>query len=206
MEHDLSRKNSSPLCQRTHLRRLYLKSIAGLYVSAQQLQTGAQAISWATTTPPSQQNLPRGVPDCLFGPAYKGIPWPSPPPPPCTPAINGGISPLLLQPAKAKDHGEEARRRHGRAASPRTATGDDRRGTVTAGTAVRSPSTVQRDDVKMRARALSSPWTRMGRGTRACHSTLDECGRTTASPFYPIVCVQEIIISSHSRGSTAGCM
>ena len=132
-----------------------------------------------------QQNLPDGV-DCLFGPAYKGIPWPSPPPPPLY-RNYGRDLPYCFNRKEAKDHGEG-----GVMVGCRPQDGDRVvivEDVVTAGTAVRESIELFQHvaDVKMRALIVSVD--RMERGTRAC-STLDELREDYGIAVYPIVTVR----------------
>ena len=141
-----------------------------------------------------QQNLPDGV-DCLFGPAYKGIPL----------AVSAAASlyrnygrdlPYCFNRKEAKDHGEG-----GVMVGCKPQDGDRVvivEDVVTAGTAVRESIELFQHvaDVKMRALIVSVD--RMERGTRAC-STLDELREDYGIAVYPIVTVREIIDFLHNR-------
>ena len=146
-----------------------------------------------------QQNLPDGV-DCLFGPAYKGIPL----------AVSAAASlyrnygrdlPYCFNRKEAKDHGEG-----GVMVGCKPQDGDRVvivEDVVTAGTAVRESIELFQHvaDVKMRALIVSVD--RMERGTRAC-STLDELREDYGIAVYPIVTVREIIAFLHNRARRQG--
>ena len=133
--------------------------------------------------------------DCLFGPAYKGIPL----------AVSAAASlyrnygrdlPYCFNRKEAKDHGEG-----GVMVGCKPQDGDRVvivEDVVTAGTAVRESIELFQHvaDVKMRALIVSVD--RMERGTRAC-STLDELREDYGIAVYPIVTVREIIAFLHNR-------
>ena len=152
------------------------------FINTGNYKTGAQAAKLGDYYAACiQQNLPDGV-DCLFGPAYKGIPL----------AVSAAASlyrnygrdlPYCFNRKEAKDHGEGV------------VIVED---VVTAGTAVRESIELFQHvaDVKMRALIVSVD--RMERGTRAC-STLDELREDYGIAVYPIVTVREIIAFLHNR-------
>ena len=165
------------------------------FINTGNYKTGAQAAKLGDYYAACiQQNLPDGV-DCLFGPAYKGIPL----------AVSAAASlyrnygrdlPYCFIRKEAKDHGEG-----GVMVGCRPQDGDRVvivEDVVTAGTAVRESIELFQHvaDVKMRALIVSVD--RMERGTRAC-STLDELREDYGIAVYPIVTVREIIAFLHNR-------
>ena len=165
------------------------------FIKTGNYKTGAQAAKLGDYYAACiQQNLPDGV-DCLFGPAYKGIPL----------AVSAAASlyrnygrdlPYCFNRKEAKDHGEG-----GVMVGCRPQDGDRVvivEDVVTAGTAVRESIELFQHvaDVKMRALIVSVD--RMERGTRAC-STLDELREDYGIAVYPIVTVREIIAFLHNR-------
>ena len=156
------------------------------FINTGNYKTGAQAAKLGDYYAACiQQNLPDGV-DCLFGPAYKGIPL----------AVSAAASlyrnygrdlPYCFNRKEAKDHGEGG-----------VMVGCKPQDVVTAGTAVRESIELFQHvaDVKMRALIVSVD--RMERGTRAC-STLDELREDYGIAVYPIVTVREIIAFLHNR-------
>ena len=165
------------------------------FINTGNYKTGAQAAKLGDYYAACiQQNLPDGV-DCLFGPAYKGIPL----------AVAAASSlyrnygrdlPYSFNRKEAKDHGEG-----GVMVGCRPQDGDRVvivEDVVTAGTAVRESIELFQHvaDVKMRALIVSVD--RMERGTRAC-STLDELREDYGIAVYPIVTVREIIAFLHNR-------
>ena len=165
------------------------------FINTGNYKTGAQAAKLGDYYAACiQQNLPDGV-DCLFGPAYKGIPL----------AVSAAASlyrnygrdlPYCLHRKEAKDHGEG-----GVMVGCKPQDGDRVvivEDVVTAGTAVRESIELFQHvaDVKMRALIVSVD--RMERGTRAC-STLDELREDYGIAVYPIVTVREIIAFLHNR-------
>ena len=165
------------------------------FVNTGNYKTGAQAAKLGDYYAACiQQNLPDGV-DCLFGPAYKGIPL----------AVSAAASlyrnygrdlPYCFNRKEAKDHGEG-----GVMVGCKPQDGDRVvivEDVVTAGTAVRESIELFQHvaDVKMRALIVSVD--RMVRGTRAC-STLDELREDYGIAVYPIVTVREIIAFLHNR-------
>ena len=165
------------------------------FISTGNYKTGAQAAKLGDYYAACiQQNLPDGV-DCLFAPAYKGIPL----------AVSAAASlyrnygrdlPYCFNRKEAKDHGEG-----GVMVGCKPQDGDRVvivEDVVTAGTAVRESIELFQHvaDVKMRALIVSVD--RMERGTRAC-STLDELREDYGIAVYPIVTVREIIAFLHNR-------
>ena len=141
-----------------------------------------------------QENLPEGV-DCLFGPAYKGIPL----------AVSAAASlyrnydrdlPYCFNRKEAKDHGEG-----GSMVGYKPQDGDDVaivEDVVTAGTAVRESIELFKHVADVNIKALFVSVDRMERGTRDC-STLDELRADHGIAVYPIVTVKEIISFLHNR-------
>ena len=165
------------------------------FINTGNYKTGAQAAKLGDYYAACiQANLPDGV-DCLFGPAYKGIPL----------AVTAAASlyrnygrdlPYCFNRKEAKDHGEG-----GVMVGCKPQDGDRVvivEDVVTAGTAVRESIELFQHvaDVKMRALIVSVD--RMERGTRAC-STLDELREDYGIAVYPIVTVREIIAFLHNR-------
>ena len=165
------------------------------FINTGNYKTGAQAAKLGDYYAACiQQNRPDGV-DCLFGPAYKGIPL----------AVSAAASlyrnygrdlPYCFNRKEAKDHGEG-----GVMVGCKPQDGDRVvivEDVVTAGTAVRESLELFQHvaDVKMRALIVSVD--RMERGTRAC-STLDELREDYGIAVYPIVTVREIIAFLHNR-------
>ena len=165
------------------------------FINTGNYKTGAQAAKLGDYYAACiQQNLPDGV-DCLFGPAYKGIPlavaaaaalW----------REYGEDYPYCFNRKEVKDHGEG-----GAMVGYKPQDGDRVvivEDVVTAGTAVRESIELFQHvaDVKMRALIVSVD--RMERGIRAC-STLDELREDYGIAVYPIVTVREIIAFLHNR-------
>ena len=161
------------------------------FINTGNYKTGAQAAKLGDYYAACiQQNLPDGV-DCLFGPAYKGIPL----------AVSAAASlyrnygrdlPYCFNRKEAKDHGEG-----GVMVGCKPQDGDRVvivEDVVTAGTAVRESIELFQHvaDVKMRALIVSVD--RMERGT-----TLDELREDYGIAVYPIVTVREIIAFLHNR-------
>ena len=159
------------------------------FINTGNYKTGAQAAKLGDYYAACiQQNLPDGV-DCLFGPAYKGIPL----------AVSAAASlyrnygrdlPYCFNRKEAKDHGEG-----GVMVGCKPQDGDRVvivEDVVTAGTAVRESIELFQHvaDVKMRALIVSVD--RMERGTR-------ECSTLYGIAVYPIVTVREIIAFLHNR-------
>ena len=172
------------------------------FINTGNYKTGAQAAKLGDYYAACiQQNLPDGV-DCLFGPAYKGIPL----------AVSAAASlyrnygrdlPYCFNRKEAKDHGEG-----GVMVGCKPQDGDRVvivEDVVTAGTAVRESIELFQHvaDVKMRALIVSvdrmerapgpaPPWT--------------SCGRTTASPSTPSSPSGRSSPFSTTGSSTAGCI
>ena len=155
------------------------------FINTGNYKTGAQAAKLGDYYAACiQQNLPDGV-DCLFGPAYKGIPL----------AVSAAASlyrnygrdlPYCFNRKEAKDHGEG-----GVMVGCKPQDGDRVvivEDVVTAGTAVR-------ESIELFQHVAVD---RMERGTRAC-STLDELREDYGIAVYPIVTVREIIAFLHNR-------
>ena len=142
----------------------------------------------------SQEHLPYGV-DCLFGPAYKGIPL----------AVAAASSlyrnygrdlPYCFNRKEAKDHGEG-----GSMVGYKPQDGDRVvivEDVVTAGTAVRESLALFQALGDLKVTALIVSVDRMERGTRDC-STLDELRADHGIAVYPIVTVREILAFLHNR-------
>jgi len=141
-----------------------------------------------------QQNLPDGI-DCLFGPAYKGIPL----------VVAGAGSlyrnygrdlPYCFNRKEVKDHGEG-----GAMVGYKPKDGDNVvivEDVVTAGTAVRESIALFRSVARVNISALIVSVDRMERGTRSC-TTLDELRREHGIKVFPIVTVREIIAFLHNN-------
>ena len=165
------------------------------FINTGNYKTGAQAAQLGDYYAACIQNhLPDGV-DCLFGPAYKGIPL----------AVSAAASlyrnygrdlPYCFNRKEAKDHGEG-----GVMVGYRPQDGDRVvivEDVVTAGTAVRETIALFRHVAQVRMRALIVSVDRMERGTREC-STLDELREDYGIAVHPIVTVREIISFLHNR-------
>ena len=141
-----------------------------------------------------QEQFPDGI-DCLFGPAYKGIPL----------VVSAAAAlyrnygrdlPYCFNRKEAKDHGEGGslvgyKPQDG----DRVAIVED---VVTAGTAVRESIALFRDVAKVDIRALFVSVDRMERGTRDC-STLDELREDYGIQVCPIVTIREVIDCLHNK-------
>ncbi len=159
------------------------------FVNTGNYKTGAQAALlgdyYASCI---QENMPEGI-DCLFGPAYKGIPL----------AVSAAASlyrnygrdlPYCFNRKEVKDHGEGGSMvGYKPQDGDRVAIVED---VVTAGTAVRESIALFRQTADVRMTALFVSVDRMERGTRDC-STLDELREDCGIQVYPIVTVREII-------------
>ena len=159
------------------------------FINTGNYKTGAQAAKLGDYYAACiQENMPDGI-DCLFGPAYKGIPL----------AVSAAASlyrnygrdlPYCFNRKEAKDHGEKGimvgcRPKDG----DRVAIIED---VVTAGTAVRESIRLFRDVADVRIEALFVSVDRMERGTGRC-SALDELRDSCGIRVFPIVTVREII-------------
>ena len=165
------------------------------FINTGNYKTGAQAAKLGDYYAACiQANLPDGV-DCLFGPAYKGIPL----------AVSAAASlyrnydrdlPYSFNRKEAKDHGEG-----GTMVGYKPQDGDSVvivEDVVTAGTAVRETIEFFKHVAKVNMKALIVSVDRMERGTRDC-STLDELREDFGIAVYPIVTVREIIAFLHNH-------
>jgi len=165
------------------------------FINTGNYKTGAQAARLGDYYAACiQANLPDGV-DCLFGPAYKGIPL----------AVSAAASlyreygrdlPYCFNRKEVKDHGEG-----GAMVGYKPQDGDKVvivEDVVTAGTAVRESIELFRHVAQVDIRALIVSVDRMERGTRDC-STLDELRQDHGIQVYPIVTVRDIIAFLHNR-------
>ena len=134
--------------------------------------------------------MPEGI-DCLFGPAYKGIPL----------AVSAAASlyrsygrdlPYCFNRKEIKNHGEGGSKPQD---GERVAIIED---VVTAGTAVRESIELFKQVAKVEMKALFVSVDRMERGTRNC-STLDELRQDYGIQVYPIVTVKEVIAFLHNN-------
>lgn len=140
-----------------------------------------------------QENIPDGI-DCLFGPAYKGIPL--------AVAAAGSLYrnygrdlPYCFNRKEAKDHGEG-----GLMVGYKPQDGDNVaiiEDVVTAGTAVRESVELFRQLAKVNIKVLIVSVDRMERGQGTC-STLEELRREFGIQVCPIVTVREIIACLHN--------
>lgn len=159
------------------------------FVNTGNYKTGAQAARLGDCYAACiQQNMPDGI-DCLFGPAYKGIPL----------AVSAAASlfrnygrdlPYCFNRKEAKDHGEG-----GSLVGYKPQDGDRIaiiEDVVTAGTAVRESIELFKQVGGVKIEALFVSVDRMERGTRDC-STLDELRQDYGIQVYPIVTVRQII-------------
>ncbi|MCI9394996.1 MAG: orotate phosphoribosyltransferase [Oscillospiraceae bacterium] len=159
------------------------------FVNTGNYKTGAQAARLGDCYAACiQQNMPDGI-DCLFGPAYKGIPL----------AVSAAASlfrnygrdlPYCFNRKEAKDHGEG-----GSLVGYKPQDGDRIaiiEDVVTAGTAVRESIELFKQVGGVKLEALFVSVDRMERGTRDC-STLDELRQDYGIQVYPIVTVRQII-------------
>ena len=165
------------------------------FINTGNYRTGAQAAQLGDYYAACiQEHLPDGV-DCLFGPAYKGIPL----------AVAAASSlyrnygrdlPYCFNRKEAKDHGEG-----GTMVGYRPQDGDRVvivEDVVTAGTAVRESLALFQALGNLKVTALIVSVDRMERGTKDC-STLDELRQDHGIAVYPIVTVREIIAFLHGR-------
>ena len=165
------------------------------FINTGNYRTGAQAAQLGDYYAACiQEHLPDGV-DCLFGPAYKGIPL----------AVAAASSlyrnygrdlPYCFNRKEAKDHGEG-----GTMVGYRPQDGDRVvivEDVVTAGTAVREALALFQALGNLKVTALIVSVDRMERGTRDC-STLDELRADYGIAVHPIVTVREILAFLHNR-------
>lgn len=166
------------------------------FVNTGNYKTGAQAARLGDYYAACiQENLPDGEVDCLFGPAYKGIPL----------AVSAAASlyrnynrdlPYCFNRKEAKDHGEGGSMvGYKPQDGDRVAIIED---VVTAGTAVRESIALFSHVAKVDMRALFVSVDRMERGTRDC-STLDELRQDYGIQVYPIVTIRDIMDCLHNR-------
>jgi len=165
------------------------------FINTGNYKTGAQAARlgdyYAACV---QENMPEGI-DCLFGPAYKGIPLA------VTTAASlyrnyGRDLPYCFNRKEAKDHGEGGsmvgyKPKDG----DRVAIIED---VVTAGTAVRESIELFKSVADVKIEALFVSADRMERGTRDC-TTLDELREDYGIKVYPIVTIQDIKETLHNK-------
>ncbi len=141
-----------------------------------------------------QQNIPEGV-DCLFGPAYKGIPLT------VTAAASlyrnyGRDLPYCFNRKEAKDHGEG-----GSMVGYKPQNGDRVvivEDVVTAGTAVRETIELFKSVADVTFAGLIVSVDRMERGTGE-KTTINELRESHGINVYPIVTVREIMDFLHNR-------
>ncbi len=141
-----------------------------------------------------QQNIPEGV-DCLFGPAYKGIPLT------VTAAASlyrnyGRDLPYCFNRKEAKDHGEG-----GSMVGYKPQSGDRVvivEDVVTAGTAVRETIELFKSVADVTFAGLIVSVDRMERGTGE-KTTINELRESHGINVYPIVTVREIMDFLHNR-------
>ncbi|HWS42000.1 MAG TPA: orotate phosphoribosyltransferase [Pseudoflavonifractor sp.] len=165
------------------------------FINTGNYKTGAQAAKLGDYYAACiQENLPQGV-DCLFGPAYKGIPL----------AVAAASSlyrsygrdlPYCFNRKEAKDHGEG-----GSMVGYKPQDGDRVvivEDVVTAGTAVRETIKLFTHVAKVDLCALIVSVDRMERGT-GDKTTLDELREEHGIAVYPIVTVREIIAFLHNN-------
>jgi orotate phosphoribosyltransferase len=165
------------------------------FINTGNYKTGAQAAKLGDYYAACiQAHAPEGI-DCLFGPAYKGIPL----------AVTAAASlyrnfgrdlPYCFNRKEAKDHGEGGsmvgyKPQNG----DRVAIVED---VVTAGTAVRESLELFKSLGDMKVTHLFVSADRMERGTREC-STLDELREDFGIQVYPIVTIREIIAFLHNN-------
>ena len=165
------------------------------FINTGNYKTGAQASKLGDYYAACiQENLPLGI-DCLFGPAYKGIPL----------VVAAASSlyreydrdlPYCFNRKEVKDHGEGGSMvGYKPQDGDRVAIVED---VVTAGTAVRESIALFQHTADVKIQALFVSVDRMERGTRAC-STLDELREDYGIRVCPIVTVREIITYLHNR-------
>lgn len=165
------------------------------FINTGNYKTGAQATKLGDYYAACiQENLPQGV-DCLFGPAYKGIPL----------AVAAASSlyrsygrdlPYCFNRKEAKDHGEG-----GSMVGYKPQDGDKVvivEDVVTAGTAVRETIELFTHVAEVDLCALIVSVDRMERGT-GDKTTLDELREEHGIAVYPIVTVREIIAFLHNN-------
>ena len=165
------------------------------FVNTGNYKTGAQAAKLGDYYAACiQQNLPDGV-DCLFGPAYKGIPL----------AVAAASSlyrnfdrdlPYCFNRKEAKDHGEGGVMvGYKPQAGDRVAIVED---VVTAGTAVRETIELFRHVADVDLTALIVSVDRMERGTGE-KTTINELREQYGIRVFPIVTVRQVIDFLYNR-------
>jgi orotate phosphoribosyltransferase len=165
------------------------------FINTGNYKTGAQAAKLGDYYAACiQENLPDRV-DCLFGPAYKGIPL----------AVAAASSlfrnygrdlPYCFNRKEVKDHGEG-----GLLVGYQPKDGDQvviTEDVVTAGTAVRETIALFQRVARVDLRALVVSVDRMERGTGE-RTTLNELREDYGIAVYPIVTVREVIFFLHNR-------
>lgn len=165
------------------------------FINTGNYKTGAQAAKLGDYYAACiQEHLPQGV-DCLFGPAYKGIPL----------AVAAASSlyrsygrdlPYCFNRKEVKDHGEGgAMVGYKPKKGDRVAIIED---VVTAGTAVRETIELFKSVAEVELCALFVSVDRMERGTGE-RTTLNELRQDHGMAVYPIVTVKEIIAFLHNN-------
>lgn len=165
------------------------------FINTGNYKTGAQASKLGDYYAACiQENLPEGV-DCLFGPAYKGIPL----------AVAAASSlyrnygrdlPYCFNRKEAKDHGEGGSMvGYKPQAGDRVVIVED---VVTAGTAVRETIALFKSVAAVDLTALIVSVDRMERGT-GDKTTLDELREEHGIRVFPIVTVREVISFLHNN-------
>lgn len=165
------------------------------FINTGNYKTGAQAAKLGDYYAACiQENAPDGI-DCLFGPAYKGIPL----------AVTAAASlyrnydrdlPYCFNRKEIKDHGEGGSMVGYKPQSgDRVAIIED---VVTAGTAVRESLELFKALGDMKVTHLFVSADRMERGTRDC-TTLDELREDFGITVCPIVTIREIIEFLHNN-------
>ena len=165
------------------------------FINTGNYKTGAQASKLGDYYAACiQQNLPQGV-DCLFGPAYKGIPL--------TVATASSLYrdygrdlPYCFNRKEAKDHGEGGTMvGYQPKAGDRVVIVED---VVTAGTAVRETIELFQHVADVELTALIVSVDRMERGTGE-KTTINELREQYGIQVFPIVTVREVIAFLHNR-------
>lgn len=165
------------------------------FVNTGNYKTGAQAAQLGDYYAAClQEQIPDQI-DCLFGPAYKGIPL----------AVTTAASlyrnhqrdlPYCFNRKEVKDHGEGGSMvGYQPKKQDKVVIIED---VVTAGTAVRESIELFKTIAEVEMKALIVSVDRMERGTKEC-STLDELRNDHSIAVYPIVTVKEIISFLHNN-------
>ena len=165
------------------------------FINTGNYKTGAQAAKLGDYYAACiQEHFPEGI-DCLFGPAYKGIPL----------AVSAASSlyrnygrdlPYCFNRKEAKDHGEG-----GSMVGYKPQDGDNVvivEDVVTAGTAVRESIELFKHVADVNITSLIVSVDRMERGT-GDKTTLDELREQHGIRVYPIVTVREVITFLHNN-------